>query len=97
MSVYCGTHRGEKLSAMRFIQVTLLTGLLSFLNSSKIATAAQDPFNLSAGMNFDIQAWLNFCPNFYKDMKGITKSALAVLTFLDKHFGINAAMKQAVL
>jgi len=91
-------HRGEKLSAFRFIQVYALENVLqlaSQIESEKPAFV--DPF--ARERRFE-QRFPQTAAHFAQFMQGYASnrdSARAILTFLDEHFPVNAAIKKLIL
>jgi len=90
--------RGEKLSAMRFIQGYAIDRILELSERVETATSAHpDPFNLERRYEerYPGMAWL--LPGFLQGYERNRQSALATLAFLDERFEVNPAMGQAVL
>jgi hypothetical protein len=90
--------RGEKLSAARFIQGHALDRVLDLAAELETAQAAQrDPFD--AARRFE-QAFPETAVRLPRMMPGYDESpaaARAILNFLDTHFHLNEAIKQAIL
>ena len=90
--------RGERLSAMRFIQGYALDRLVELANRIETATdALPDPF--TPERRFEARfpqtaGRLADCAQGYRDNR---PSARAILDYLDAHFEINPAMKAAIL
>ena len=89
--------RGEKLSAMRFIQGYAVDRLLELANQMEIGqNVTRDIFvnerrfeARHPEMSTEIASW----------MQGYARnreSALAILSFLEKHFEVNVAMADAI-
>jgi lincosamide nucleotidyltransferase B/F len=85
--------RGEKLSAMRFIQINAVDRLLELTESIETEHEAhRDPF--ARERRFE-QRFPALAPALASWMQGYEKnreSALAVLRFLEEHFKVNGAM-----
>jgi hypothetical protein len=91
-------HRGEKLSALRFIQRYAVDHVLALAERLQpVAADRQDPFTPARGFERRYPDMVRTLPGFLQGYKRNRASALAVLLFLDQHFTINQAMKQAVL
>ncbi len=98
--------RGEKLSAMRFIQGHAVDRILELAEAVETAcpredvgavSISTDPF--SQDRRFE-QRFPNMALHLPKLLQGYSKnreSALAALLFLDAHFEINLGMKQVIL
>jgi hypothetical protein len=90
--------RGEKLSAMRFIQGYAVDRILEL--SEEIATpteTSRDLFTLDRRFEDRFPGLANRLPALLQGYEKNRESALAVLSFLDTHFEINPAMKRALL
>ena len=91
-------HRGEKLSAMRFIQVYAINHILELSERVETATSAhQDKFSPERRYELRYPGMAQLLPTFLQGYERNRESALAALSFLDKHFDVNAAMKRAIL
>lgn len=90
--------RGEKLSAMRFIQGYAIDRLLELSERIEIANpGARDAFGIERRYEQRFPAMSKVLPEFLQGYEKNRESALAVLAYLDENFEINPAMKQAVL
>lgn len=90
--------RGEKLSAMRFIQSYAVDRILELSEEFEAAESiARDQFNIERRYEQRFPAMIRLLPEFLQGYERNRESALAVLSYLDKNFQINPAMKQAVL
>lgn len=90
--------RGEKLSAMRFIQVYAVDRTLELAERSEpTAGAAADGFNRERRFEQRVPALAGRLPAFAQGYARNRESALAVLAYLDEHFAVHPAMKQAIL
>lgn len=89
--------RGEKLSAMRFIQGFAVDRLLELVEYVEQANAVhRDPFVNERRFE---QRHPNLVPQLYEWMQGYERnreSALAMLEFLEAHFDVNAAIAKAI-
>lgn len=94
----CRERRGEKLSAMRFIQSYAVDRVLELIESMEPAANAQrDVFNIER--RFEVrhpEAALKIS-EMLSGYEHNVDSAKAILTFLDESFEINLSMKQAIL
>ncbi len=99
-NIYIGMNRdrrGEKLSAMRFIQnyaVDRLLELTEYIETAK--KAYYDPFVNERRIE---NRYPNLVPSLQTWTQGYDKnreSAMAILAFLEKHFEINHAMAKAI-
>jgi lincosamide nucleotidyltransferase B/F len=94
----CRNSRGEKLSAMRFIQVYAVDRLLEL--SEKIepeALAVRDAFAPERRYEQRHPGIAVALPGSCQGYERNVESAKAILTFLDSHFEVNPAMKQAIM
>ncbi|NKQ34991.1 MAG: hypothetical protein HF973_05165 [Chloroflexi bacterium] len=100
-NIYVGLlrdHRGEKLSAMRFIQVHAVNHILELSDRVETAVSApQDKFSPERRYELRYPGMAQLLPTFLQGYERNRESALAVLSFLDEHFAVNVAMKQAIL
>ena len=96
--------RGEKLSALRFIQGYALDRLVELgerieppASGAALASAATDPFTPERRFEQRFPALAarlaDFAPGYLRN----PAAALAILTLLDEHFDLNPAMKQAIM
>jgi hypothetical protein len=94
-----GRHRrGEKLSAMRFIQQYAVDRLLEL--SALVETeqpAHKDPFSIERRYEQRFPTLAQELPRFMQGYERNIESAQALLQYLDAHFSVNVAMKQAIL
>lgn len=90
--------RGEKLSAARFIQGHALDRLIDLSEYIEPAPKQdRDPF--SSDRRYE-QRFPNLAPELPSLLPGYdhsVESALATLNFLDRHFTVNEAMRDAIL
>jgi hypothetical protein len=90
--------RGEKLSAMRFIQSYAVDRILEL--SEKIETVepiVADEFNIERRYEQRIPAMARLLPEFLQGYQHNRESALAALSYVDRNFEINPAFKQSIL
>lgn len=94
-----GRHRrGEKLSAVRFIQgyaVDRLVELAQRVESER--PARRDPFAGERRFEQRFHAMALELPYFMQGYDRNIESARAILAFLVRHFDVNPAMRQAIL
>lgn len=89
--------RGEKLSAMRFIQNHAVDRVLELSEIVETAVVAhKDRFNSERRYEQRFPRMALIVPDFLQGYAKNCESAFAILEFLDKHFEINPTMKQAV-
>lgn len=90
--------RGEKLSALRFIEGYAVDRLLELApHLEEEQPGDHDLFNLERRFEQRFPEMAARLPTFAQGYDRIVPSALAVLAFLDDHFGVNPAMKRAIL
>ena len=90
--------RGEKLSAMRFIQGYAVDRILELSNEMESAESISgDEFNIERRYEQRFPAMTRLLPELLQGYQRNRESALAALSFLDRNFGIHPAMKAAVL
>lgn len=90
--------RGEKLSAARFIQgyaVDRVVELAARVEESSWGLA--DPFDGARRFEMRFGETAVHLPQFIPGYEHSPAAALAILKFLDDHFAVNPAMKQAIL
>lgn len=90
--------RGEVLSATRFIQGYAVDRVLDLTSHVEPAlTGHADQFDTVRRFEQRYPATAALLPIFAQGYARNIESARAILAFLDKHFEVNAAMKQAIL
>ncbi len=90
--------RGEKLSAMRFIQSYAVDRVLELCETLEPdALAARDVFALERRYEQRHPAVARELSEFAQGYDRSIESAQAILAFLDSHFEVNSAIKQAIL
>ena len=91
-------HRGERLSATRFIQgyaVDRLVELSAFIETA--ASAYPDSFDTARRYEVRYPTLSHHLPQFLQGYEKNCESALAILNFLDYHFEINQPLKEAII
>lgn len=89
--------RGEKLSAMRFIQGFAVDRVVQLSARVESAVFAHpDPFSPERRYEQQYPTLAPLLPAMLQGYEKNRQSALAMLTFLDQHFDINPAMKAAI-
>jgi hypothetical protein len=95
-NLYVGLNRekrGEKLSAMRFIQNYAVDRLLELAEYIEAETKIhRDPFVNERRIENRYPALMTFLGSWAQGYEKNRESALAILEFLEKHFEINQAM-----
>jgi hypothetical protein len=90
--------RGERLSAMRFIQGYAVDRIVALSERLQPAgDVARDPFTLERRAEARLPSLAPLLPAMLQGYERNRESALAALRFLDEHFAMDAAMKAAVL
>ncbi len=94
----CREQRGEKLSAMRFIQGYAVDRVLELIEQLEpAATVHRDEFNLERRFEQRYPQAAGKITGMLLGYEHNRESALAVMSFLDEQFEVNHSMKQAVL
>ncbi len=94
----CREKRGEKLSAMRFIQFYAVDRILELMETMETATSTSgDFFNLERRFESRYPCPSKELPVMLQGYEKNRESARAILLFLGEHFEINPDMKQTVL
>lgn len=89
--------RGEKLAAMRAIQVQAVDRVLELTASIEpAASTARDIFAFERRYEQRYPAGAQVLAQFAQGYERNVESALAILAFLDRHFELNPAMRQAI-
>jgi len=89
--------RGERLSAMRSIQVNALDRLLELCATLEPpASSARDAFAYERRYEQRHPRCAQSLPEFAQGYARNVESALAILAFLARHFEVNPAMKRAI-
>jgi lincosamide nucleotidyltransferase B/F len=90
--------RGEKLSAMRFIQCHAVDRLLELANQVDTASTSVSSDVFSRDRRFEKRhtKLAKYLPFWVQGYEKNRESALAILNFLEQHFVINAAISKAI-
>lgn len=99
-------HRGEKLSAQRFIQHYAVDRVLELVEMMAAAATKRDetavpppgdPFALERRFEARFPEMRAQLPHFIQGYDRSGESALALLAFLDRHFTVNGEIKARIL
>lgn len=91
-------HRGEKLSAARFIQQYAVDQIVKMAPSLAAAQPGHvDPFTAERRFEQRYPEIAAHLPEWVAGYDRIPESALAILRFLEAHFEVNPAMKDAIV
>lgn len=91
-------HRGERLSAMRLIQTHAVDRLIELSPYLQRPTSASaDPFAPERRYEARYPQVAAMLPHFAQGYDRSIESALAILTFVERHTTVNAAIKQRIL
>jgi hypothetical protein len=94
----CRDRRGERLAAMRLIQLHAVDRLLELAERiDPAAPAPRDPFALERRYEQRHPRIAQALPSFAQGYERSVESARAILGFLDEHFEVNPAMRRAIL
>jgi hypothetical protein len=95
----CRWHRGERLSAMHFIQVYAVEKLLELAPSFETPSAdvSADPFNTTRRFERRYPETARHLPEFLRGYDGTVESARALLAFIEAHVAVNDAIRQRIL
>ncbi|WP_276959668.1 hypothetical protein [Allomeiothermus silvanus] len=89
--------RGEKLSAMRFVQGFALDRVLELASVLETEQPARrDPFNNERRLEQRFPRFSARLPELAQGYERTPESALAQLAFLEQHFEVNAAMAREI-
>ncbi|CAM2064516.1 hypothetical protein SCOR_04045 [Sulfidibacter corallicola] len=90
-------HRGERCSAMKFIQGHALDRVIDLIECTEAATnAPRDPFNADRRLELRFPALAAHLPAFLQGYDRNRESALAILSFLERRFPIEVGISQAL-
>lgn len=90
--------RGEKLSAFYFVQVYALGRVIDLAEQiERPQPAYADQFAGERRFEQRFPGVAQFLPGMAAGYEGTSAAALAILSFLDQHFSVNPAIKQAIL
>jgi hypothetical protein len=91
-------HRGEKLSAARFIQNYAVDRIIDLSRSiEKPRDLHHDPFDADRRFEILFPLTASQLPHFMPGYSQSPQAAQAILAFLDTHFEVNEGMKSAIL
>lgn len=94
----CRERRGEQLSAARFIQSHAVDRIVELAERVEaVNPAAADSFDRTRRVEGRIPALTEVLPSMLQGYDRNRESALAALSWLDRHFEVNAAIKEAIL
>jgi hypothetical protein len=89
--------RGEVLSAQRFIQHFAVDRILELAHTLEAAQPAHsDPFVIERRFEQHFPQLARHLPDFIQGYNGNEASALALLSFIEDHFGVNPALKARI-
>ena len=90
-------HRGEILTGTRFIQSYAIDHVLILAKALETAQGfAEDPFNYERRYEMRYPQTAQYLPAFLQGYEHNVESALAILTFLERHFEVSPAMSAAI-
>ncbi|HUN24434.1 MAG TPA: hypothetical protein PK299_15000 [Anaerolineales bacterium] len=94
----CRERRGERLSAMRFIQTYAVDRILQIAEQQETQTGVQKDL-FSAERRFETRhpQMAHLLPEFLQGYLHNISSALAILAYLEQNFTINPTLKQLIL
>lgn len=91
-------HRGERLSALRFIQGYAVDRLLELAPQIEAAQAGhRDVFGAERRVEQRFPTLAAALPRFMQGYDRTPESAAAILAFLEQHWTVNPAMKAAIV
>lgn len=90
-------HRGEKLAAMRLIQVFAVDRVLELAEKQGIGGAHRDPFALERRIERRNPEIALALPSFAQGYDRSVESARALLAFLEERFEVNPAIRRVIL
>jgi hypothetical protein len=93
----CRYHRGEKLSAQRFIQHYAVDRIIELASTTEEEQPGfRDLFSIERRFEVRFPNLSQDLPGFIQGYDRTPESARAILQFLDAHFKVNAAMKAEI-
>lgn len=93
----CRYNRGEKLSAMRFIQQYSIDRILDLASHSELEkNVLKDPFVVDRRFEQRCPVLASKLPSMMQGYSHSPQSAMAQVAFLDEKFGINDAIKKQI-
>lgn len=100
LNLYVGVgrfYRGEKLTAMRFVQVYAVDRIIEMAPYKESEqTFSRDPFVLDRRVERRFPRLAESLPSMTQGYNHTPQSARAALTFLSTHFKLNALIEQAI-
>lgn len=91
-------HRGERLSAMRLIQVHAVDRLVELsAHLQPASSASADPFALERRYEARYPEFAGVLSSCAQGYDRSVESALAMLAFLERHYPVNDAIKRRIL
>jgi hypothetical protein len=94
----CRYQRGEKLSAQRFIQQYAVDRLLELAeHTGERPVTPGDPFTPERRFEQRFPGLAEELPHFVQGYERSRESARAILAYLEEHFPVNPAMRDAIL
>lgn len=91
-------HRGERLSALKFVQGFAVDRILQLaLYIEPAQTAHRDAFGLERRFEKRFPGIAPYMPGFMQGYDRTPESAQAILEFLGQHFDLNEPMRNAIL
>jgi lincosamide nucleotidyltransferase B/F len=91
-------HRGEKLSAFRFVQLFVVDRIVEMAKEWEPENPAfRDTFAAERRFEARFPQTAQALPAFMQGYDAVPQSARAIVEFLDRHFVLNAQMKAAIL
>jgi hypothetical protein len=94
----CRYHRGEKLTAARFIQGYAVDRILDLAPQIESEQPShKDPFMTERRFEVRFPHTAALLPQFMQGYDRTPESARAILGFLDQHFEVNGVMKRMIL
>lgn len=90
-------HRGEKLSAARFIQHYAVDRIIALARQVEAGQPVfEDPFSGERRFESRFPGIARELPDFIQGYERSCESALAILAFMEAHFQVNQAMADAI-
>ena len=95
----CRWHRGERLTALHFIQVYAVEKLVELAPAfeSPAPEVSGDPFAVARRFERRYPETARHLPEFLRGYAGTVESARAILDFIEAHVTVNGAIKRRIL
>jgi hypothetical protein len=91
-------YRGEKLTALRFIQVYAVDRILEMANLIEVEQPAwHDVFGNERRFERRFPGIAKELPGFTPGYEHTIEAAAAILAFLERHFDVDPAIKRAIV